>query len=172
MALWKKKALTTKLKTAMTNTLKTVVARAVSEAVENTKGAAREAWENGIRGGSNARSIETYKRTQGTFEHRKDKGERIRCQYPTRVPVICVKVQNSTIPDLDKQKFLVPEDLSISQFTLVLRRRVRLPPETAMYILVNNSFPAPTTLMSAIYDNGKDDDGFLYVMYSGENTFG
>lgn len=26
--------------------------------------------------------------------------------------------------------------------------------------------------MSAIYDERKDDDGFLYVTYSGENTFG
>lgn len=27
-------------------------------------------------------------------------------------------------------------------------------------------------LMSAIYDEKKDEDGFLYVTYSGENTFG
>jgi GABA(A) receptor-associated protein len=27
-------------------------------------------------------------------------------------------------------------------------------------------------LMSAIYDEHKDEDGFLYVTYSGENTFG
>lgn len=26
--------------------------------------------------------------------------------------------------------------------------------------------------MSTIYDQYKDDDGFLYVVYSGENTFG
>lgn len=26
--------------------------------------------------------------------------------------------------------------------------------------------------MSTIYDEKKDEDGFLYVTYSGENTFG
>lgn len=26
--------------------------------------------------------------------------------------------------------------------------------------------------MSTIYEQYKDDDGFLYVLYSGENTFG
>jgi GABA(A) receptor-associated protein len=26
--------------------------------------------------------------------------------------------------------------------------------------------------MSTIYDENKDEDGFLYVTYSGENTFG
>lgn len=27
-------------------------------------------------------------------------------------------------------------------------------------------------VMSAIYEEKKDEDGFLYVTYSGENTFG
>lgn len=27
-------------------------------------------------------------------------------------------------------------------------------------------------IMSTIYDEKKDEDGFLYVTYSGENTFG
>lgn len=27
-------------------------------------------------------------------------------------------------------------------------------------------------ILSAIYDEKKDEDGFLYVTYSGENTFG
>lgn len=27
-------------------------------------------------------------------------------------------------------------------------------------------------LMSSVYEEKKDDDGFLYVTYSGENTFG
>ncbi|XP_061372718.1 ADP-ribosylation factor-like protein 2 [Gastrolobium bilobum] len=29
-----------------------------------------------------------------------------------------------------------------------------------------------SALMSAIYEENKDDDGFLYMTYSGENTFG
>jgi hypothetical protein len=28
------------------------------------------------------------------------------------------------------------------------------------------------SLMSAIYEENKDEDGFLYMTYSGENTFG
>lgn len=27
-------------------------------------------------------------------------------------------------------------------------------------------------LMSAVYEDKKEEDGFLYVTYSGENTFG
>jgi GABA(A) receptor-associated protein len=31
---------------------------------------------------------------------------------------------------------------------------------------------AAAALMSAIYEENKDEDGFLYMTYSGENTFG
>jgi hypothetical protein len=30
----------------------------------------------------------------------------------------------------------------------------------------------PAALMSSVYEDHKDDDGFLYITYSGENTFG
>ncbi|KAK4743412.1 hypothetical protein SAY87_001413 [Trapa incisa] len=32
--------------------------------------------------------------------------------------------------------------------------------------------PINSAMMSAIYEENKDDDGFLYMTYSGENTFG
>ena len=30
----------------------------------------------------------------------------------------------------------------------------------------------PAALMSDVYEDHKDEDGFLYITYSGENTFG
>lgn len=30
----------------------------------------------------------------------------------------------------------------------------------------------PAALMSTVYEEQKDEDGFLYVQYSGESTFG
>ena len=33
-------------------------------------------------------------------------------------------------------------------------------------------FVVIASLLSAIYDEYKDEDGFLYMTYSGENTFG
>jgi len=109
---------------------------------------------------------------QGTLEERRLKSENIRTKHPERVPVICIKDPKSQIPDIDRNKFLVPADLTVSQFTLVIRKRVKLPPETAMYLFIKNRFPSPTALMSTVYEEDKDEDGFLYIMYSGENTFG
>jgi len=54
----------------------------------------------------------------------------------------------------------------------VIRKRIKLSPEKAIFIFVRNVLPPTAALMSAVYDEHKDEDGFLYIMYSGENTFG
>ena len=38
--------------------------------------------------------------------------------------------------------------------------------------MVNNSLCPSNRLMGVIYEDNKDDDGFLYIKYSSENTFG
>lgn len=69
-------------------------------------------------------------------------------------------------------RYLVPADLTVGQFVYVIRKRIKLSPEKAIFIFVNNVLPPTAALMSSIYDEHKDDDGFLYIAYSGENTFG
>ena len=80
--------------------------------------------------------------------------------------------EKSDIPEIDKRKYLVPADLTVGQFVYVIRKRIMLPPEKAIFIFVNDTLPPTAALMSAIYQDHKDKDGFLYVTYSGENTFG
>merc|ERR1711881_336923 len=114
----------------------------------------------------------------GSFkrEHPEDKrraeAERIRAKYPDRIPVICEKADRSDIPDIDKKKYLVPADLTVGQFVYVIRKRIRLSPEKAIFIFINNVLPPTAVLMSDVYADKKDQDGFLYITYSGENTFG
>jgi GABA(A) receptor-associated protein len=86
--------------------------------------------------------------------------------------VICEKADRSSIPDIDKKKYLVPADLTVGQFMYVIRKRIKLPPEQAIFLFVNNVSPSNASLLSAVYDEFKDEDGFLYITYSGENTFG
>ena len=106
------------------------------------------------------------------LERRKSEAERIRAKYPDRIPVICEKSDRSDIPDIDKKKYLVPADLTVGQFIYVIRKRIKLPPERAIFIFVNNTLPPTAALMSTVYESHKDQDGFMYMMYSGENTFG
>jgi GABA(A) receptor-associated protein len=97
---------------------------------------------------------------------------RIRGKYGDRVPVIVERAEKSDIPTLDKKKYLVPADLTVGQFVYVIRKRIKLSAEKAIFIFVNNTLPPTAALMSAIYEEHKDEDGFLYVTFSGENTFG
>jgi len=79
--------------------------------------------------------------------------------------VICEKVENSDIPTIDKKKYLVPADLTVGQFCYVIRKRIKLEPEKAIFIFVNEVLPPTAALMSSIYEEHKDPDGFLYISY-------
>lgn len=55
--------------------------------------------------------------------------------------VIIEKLHGSDIDDLDKRKFLVPSDLTIGQLIWIIRKRVKLPAEKALYVYVNRTIP-------------------------------
>ncbi|KAK1424948.1 hypothetical protein QVD17_20289 [Tagetes erecta] len=106
------------------------------------------------------------------FSKRHAEASRIREKYPDRIPVIVEKAEKSDIPNIDKKKYLVPADLTVGQFVYVIRKRIKLSAEKAIFIFVENVLPPTGAIMSTIYEEKKDEDGFLYVSYSGENTFG
>jgi GABA(A) receptor-associated protein len=106
------------------------------------------------------------------FEVRVAEASKIRAKYPDRIPVICERADRSDIPEIDKKKYLVPVDLTVGQFVYVIRNRIKLPPEQAVFVFINDVMPPTASLMSAIYEEQKSADGFLYITYSGENTFG
>ena len=108
-----------------------------------------------------------------TFELRQKEAQRVRSKYPDLVPVICERVKNSELPNTMRRKYLVPQSLTMGQFMYVLRRRINLDANRAMFLFLNGDTLAPTAeLVSAMYETHKDEDGFLYMTYSGENTFG
>ncbi|KAL6014447.1 hypothetical protein CA7LBN_003684 [Candidozyma auris] len=109
---------------------------------------------------------------ENPFDKRKSESTRILQRFKDRLPVICEKVENSDIQEIDKRKYLVPGDLTVGQFVYVIRKRIKLPSEKAIFIFVNDILPPTAALMSTVYEEHKDEDGFLYVLYSGENTFG
>jgi GABA(A) receptor-associated protein len=105
-------------------------------------------------------------------EKRTEECTRIRQKYPDRIPIVVEKHNDSNIKDIDKHKYLVPKDLSVGQFIFIIRKRLVLTPEKALFIFVNNTLPPTSSEIGQIYTQYKDPDGFLYITYSGENTFG
>ncbi|CAO2200790.1 unnamed protein product, partial [Urochloa humidicola] len=124
------------------------------------------------RGGREQAMARSSFKLEHPLERRQAEANRIREKYPDRIPVIVEKAEKSDIPDIDKKKYLVPADLTVGQFVYVVRKRIKLSAEKAIFIFVKNTLPPTAALMSAIYEENKDEDGFLYMTYSGENTFG
>ncbi len=110
-----------------------------------------------------------------TFEKRKAESERLRNgeKYNNHVPVIIEKSDVVGTPDIQKKKMLVPEDVTIAQFLHTLRRFVKLDPTQAMFIFIDGShIPQLSDTMGSIYAKHADKDGFLYLSYTLEQTFG
>ena len=114
-----------------------------------------------------------YKSTH-SFETRCAESERVSRKYLDRVPVICERLEGSAITAVDKIKFLVPLDLTVGQFCFALRRRIALTAEKGMFLFMGEVavIPETSTSMGKLYLEKRDADGFLYMRYSGENTFG
>tara|TARA_B110000483_G_scaffold63087_1_gene78625 strand:+ start:542 stop:919 length:378 start_codon:yes stop_codon:yes gene_type:complete len=106
------------------------------------------------------------------FESRKAESARILDKYPDRIPIIVEKEAKSDVADIDKKKYLVPKDLTMGQFVFVIRKRIKLSPEKAIYMFIENTLPPSAAFMSSLYQEHHDRDGFLYLTYSGENYFG
>merc|ERR1711935_596256 len=106
------------------------------------------------------------------FEKRRAEGEKIRKKYPDRVPVIVEKAPKARVGDLDKKKYLVPSDLTVGQFYFLIRKRIHLRPEDALFFFVNNVIPPTSATMGALYQEHHDEDFFLYIAYSDESVYG
>lgn len=115
--------------------------------------------------------MQSYKE-QYSFEQRKAEADRILTKYPDRIPIIVERSRRSNIQEIDKNKYLVPSELTLGQFKHVLSKRIKLTSDQAIFIFVNNTTPSISTLISDLYDRHKDECGFLFLYYSGEATFG
>lgn len=109
-----------------------------------------------------------------TFIDRCNESTTILTKYPHRIPVIVERAMNSSndCPNIDKNKYLVPKELTIGQFIFIIRQRMKLPSEKAIFLFVNETIPSISSVFSTIYKDNKDEDSFLYITYSFENTFG
>ncbi|XP_019369457.1 PREDICTED: microtubule-associated proteins 1A/1B light chain 3C-like [Gavialis gangeticus] len=98
----------------------------------------------------------------------------VRARHPTKIPVVVERYQKEKhLPLLDRTKFLVSQDLSLSQFLVTLRTRMSLTSTQAFYLLVNNrGLPSLNTTLGEVYRDSQDDDGFLYMTYASQDMFG
>jgi GABA(A) receptor-associated protein len=124
-------------------------------------------------GNSNQAEEPTFA-TETPLEKRIEEARKVLQKYPERVPVIVERAKNAVdkIPRIDKKKYMVPADMTFGQFTHVVRHRLKLTPEQALFCFVNNIQPTTTTTLGQIFNEHKDAGGFLQIVYACESTFG
>ena len=106
-----------------------------------------------------------------TLEQRRAEHTRIQRHCQDRIPVV-VEAGSRDTRRSDKEKFLVPLDLTTAQLTFVLRKRIGLQSGESLFLLVNGTLAPSSTTMSEFHQRHVGEDGFLYVVYTTENAFG
>lgn len=109
-----------------------------------------------------------------SFESRQAESTKVREKYPDRVCVICERAERAGhIGRLEKCKYLVPTTLTVGQFMFIIRKKLSLESSQSIFVFVNKNVLPPTSKeMGHLYEEYKDDDGLLYMLYATENTFG
>jgi GABA(A) receptor-associated protein len=111
------------------------------------------------------------------LEERKQKSFKMTSLYPDRIPVIVEMSQSSAnytsyINASHKVKYLVPYDITMGQFIKILRDKIKLESSTALFFFINNKIFPITSSVGNIYKEHADEDGFLYIEFCEESTFG
>ena len=108
---------------------------------------------------------------QLSVSQRNAKYVQIKQKYPERLPVICLNGPNCRV--LERNKYLVPEQLTVAEFIFVIRQRLGMNKNHALMLLCNNYLLRATDTMVQVHRmHSTDIDGYLYITYVKENTFG
>ena len=120
-------------------------------------------------------------RSEKNLSERVSESNRILARYPNYIPVIVETSEKEIAKNLLKNKYLVPQDVSVSHLMINIRKNLKVDSKKAVFIFCNNMLVNGTEIMSVLYERyreslKKDDpnlsDKFMYITVSYENTFG
>ena len=110
-----------------------------------------------------------YSLAERTEKYRKFSGK-----YPGKIPVVLERGKSGSgvLPEMRKCFYLFGADISCAQLMVFIRKQAQLSAEMGMWFFVDGTMPQLNTTMGRLWEERKEPDGFLYITYCGELTFG
>lgn len=108
-----------------------------------------------------------------TLEDRKLYSTKLIRKYPDRIPVV-IQPHSKLLKTakIEKNKYLMPRNIKITEMMVIFRTIIKIDSTKAIFIFVNNSLIPMRDTVEELYNTYKEQDGFLYITYAYENTFG
>ena len=88
------------------------------------------------------------------------------------IPIIFEKGNKHQTIQFKKSKFIVSLYITIGQLIYIIRNYYAIDPFLSLFLFVNGNIPSNSCLIVDLYNREKNEDGFLYIKYFTENTFG
>jgi GABA(A) receptor-associated protein len=113
-------------------------------------------------------------KSANSLEFRKKEASTVLAKYPDKIPVICeIHKSSRRLITLDHVKYLVSHQLTIGQFLITMRKKVKMDATQNLFLFSKHDTLFSTTqLLSEAYKENKDEDGFIYFTISVQETFG
>ncbi len=107
-----------------------------------------------------------------SFNDRKDLAEELQGLYKDK---ICLHLNRRTKkdPEISKHRFLVPKEMTITEFTHTVRHRInKLNPYESVFLMCRDYMLSGNESFEQLHYIYKNPDEILYLTYIVENTFG
>lgn len=112
-------------------------------------------------------------KAENSLEERKRNSESLLQQFDDKIPLVCEKDPKSKMESLPKTKFLVPNTMMWSQLSELIKNKIKLDNREALFLLIEGKHQVSgEKTLGEIYEAYKEEDGFLYVSYAGQLSWG
>lgn len=92
-------------------------------------------------------------------------------KYPDKIPIIVKKANNCELKDLEKNKFLVFNTMSLGEFQMIIRKNLNINESQSLVLFINNVLEPNSSQLIDIHNKHFPNE-ILEIVYTTENTFG
>lgn len=76
------------------------------------------------------------------------------------------------MPSMPWREFTLPSYVTVASLLKMIRFRLKLGPAEALFVFFKGALVPTGAEMGSLFEEHRDEDGWMYVTYASENTFG